>query len=235
MRTQPSVGVGPNHSAQRWQRLENRLPLYYFAFWSARPSRGRKLWRVFALCLGNSIAITRTLRWIATPGWWQLSPGSRDVSLPRQWWPQQGPGRWWWPWQTCNEPSLWADWRWQGLSRNCLPFNPSKLVNQWQNLSINPASSGWAPGKILSPHKACGGLPSRLSIYCISSHSLWRHGRTLASSIFGLRAHVLSWYQSGLLAGRRDACWWAPSRWFPGCRGGFGGIAHCQYTPSPAS
>ena len=205
--------------------LKDRPPSCYSASQSGRLSAGRRQWIVSAWCRGNSIVMTRTSRWRATPGRWRLSPGGRDASLPRRWWPQQGPGRRWWPWLVCNEPSLWANRRWRGLSCNCFPSNPSKLVDQWQNPSIIPSSGGWVPARIVSPHKAYGGLLSRPGIRRIPSRSPRHHGGALASSISGQQVLVFSRSQNDLLVGRRDACWWALSGWFPGRRGGLGGIA----------
>ena len=140
-RTQPLVRAGLNHSARSWQKLKDRPLSCYSASQSGRMSAGRWQWIVSAWCRGNNIAMTRTLRWRATPGRWQLSPGGRDASLPRWWWSQQGPGHQYWPWLVCNELSLWLNWRWQGLSYNCLPSNLSKLVDQWQNPLTNLSSN----------------------------------------------------------------------------------------------
>ena len=131
-----------------------------------------------------------------------------------------------------NKPSLWADWRWQRLSRNCLLSNPSKLVDQWQYLSINPSSNGKELARIISHHKACTGLLLRPGIHCIPLRSPQRHDRALASSISGKEILVFSRFQNGLLVGRCSVCWWAPFEWFPGDKRGLGSEAHCRCPPS---
>ena len=85
---------------------------------------------------------------------------------------------------------MWVNWQWRGLSCNCLFFNPSKLVNQWQNPLINPSNARWALAKIVNPHKACSGLLSRPDIYCIPLCSPRHHGGTLTSSITGQQVLV---------------------------------------------
>ena len=67
-RTPPWEEAVPNHSARSWRRLGGRLPSYYSASQFGRPFAGGRRWRVSAWCRGNSIAMTRTLRWKKTPG-----------------------------------------------------------------------------------------------------------------------------------------------------------------------
>ena len=176
--------------------------------------------------------MTRTLRWKATPGWSRLSPRGRDVSLPRRWWSQQGLWRWWCPWLARNEPSLWADWQWRGLSHNCLPSNPLKLIDQWQNLLINLSSGEWAPARIVSLHRACGGLFSRPGSRRIPSRIPQSHGGALASSISGQPVLVFSQSWNNLLVGRCDAYWWAPFWWFLRHTGGPSGARHLWHSAS---
>ena len=85
---------------------------------------------------------------------------------------------------------------------------------------------------IISHRMAYVGLFSRLSIHRIPSRSRWYHGRALANSISMQQVCVFSQCQSGLLVGRRDACWWVLSGWFPGCRIGPGDAACRWYLPS---
>ena len=77
------------------------------------------------------------------------------------------------------------------------------------------------------------GLLLRLGIYCIPSHSRWRHGGALASSISVQRVFIFFWCQSCLLVDRRDACWWVLSGWFPGRRVSPCGAGHLRYPASP--
>ena len=92
--TLPLVRAIPNHSTQSLQKLKDKLPLYYSISQSSRPSAVRKRWIASAWCLGNSIAMSRILRWKTTPGRRQLSLEDRGVSLARWWWLWQVPGRW---------------------------------------------------------------------------------------------------------------------------------------------
>ena len=79
---------------------------------------------------------------------------------------------------------------------------------------------------------ACVGLLSRLGIYRILSRSCWCHGGALASSISVQQVRVFSRCRSALLVGRRDACWWVLSGWFPGHRVGPGDAARRRCPPS---
>ena len=80
---------------------------------------------------------------------------------------------------------------------------------------------------------ACVRLLSRLGIYRIPSHSCWRHGRALASSIFVQQVLIFSQCQSSLLVDCCDACWWVLSGWFPGRKVSPGGARYLQYPTSP--
>ena len=210
--TPPWEEAMPNHSTWSWQRLKDKLLLYYFAFWSDRLSVGGRQWRVFIWCQENSIAMTRTSRWKETPGRWWSSLRGRDASSLRWWWSLQGLGHWWWPWLAYNEPSAWASRRWQGLSHSCLPSSPSKLANPWQNLSIIRSSDGLELARIVNHRMACVGLLLRLGIYCIPSCNRRCHSGALASSIFVQQIHVFSWCQSSLLVDHCDTCWWVLSK-----------------------